>query len=107
MGLVCAESRGGATISHLVLLFFVTVWGLRLAFHLAARNFGHGEDTRYRLWRAHGGPNWCFRSLYRVYLLQAAIALVVATPIIAAFQVTPASLAVNWLGVPIWLLGLR
>jgi steroid 5-alpha reductase family enzyme len=86
-------------------LFFVTAWGLRLAFHLAARNFGHGEDTRYRVWRHHGGPNWWIKSFYRVYLLQGAIALVVATPIIAAFLATPGSLLINWIGVPIWLLG--
>src|SRR3954452_9271712 len=44
-------------IKHLIVLFLVTAWGLRLAFHLAARNFGTGEDGRYRLWRAHGGPH--------------------------------------------------
>lgn len=93
------------TINHLVVLFCVTAWGLRLAFHLAARNFGHGEDTRYRLWREHGGPNWWLKSLYRVYLLQGAIALVVATPVIAAFHTTPASLWIGWIGIPIWLIG--
>jgi steroid 5-alpha reductase family enzyme len=100
-----AVNLGAVTINHLVLLFFVTAWGLRLAFHLAERNFGRGEDTRYRLWRARGGPNWWLKSLYRVYLLQGAIALVVATPVVAAFRSTPAPFLINWIGVPIWLLG--
>ena len=32
-------------IKHLLVVFLVTAWGLRLAFHLAARNFGNGEDV--------------------------------------------------------------
>ncbi len=90
---------------QLVALFLVTVWGLRLAFHLAARNFGMGEDVRYRLWRSHGGEYWWLKSYYRVYLLQGAIALVVATPIVAAFRSPDAPFAINWIGVPIWAIG--
>ena len=67
-------------------LFVAIGWGLRLCFHLGSRNLGTGEDTRYRIWRQHGGANWWLTSLYRVYLLQGAIALVVATPIVAAFR---------------------
>ncbi len=90
---------------HLVVVFLVTAWGLRLAFHLAARNFGSGEDVRYRLWRTHGGERWWLKSFYRIYLLQGAIALVVATPIIAAFRTTDAPFLINWIGLPIWLAG--
>ncbi len=36
----------------------VTIWGLRLASHLVARNLGHGEDKRYQRWREGGGDNW-------------------------------------------------
>ncbi len=94
-----------AGLTHLLVVFLVTVWGLRLAFHLAARNFGNGEDVRYRLWRAHGGELWWLKTYYRVYLLQGAIALVVATPIVAAFRVTDAPFPINWIGVPVWLVG--
>jgi steroid 5-alpha reductase family enzyme len=90
---------------HLVALFLVTAWGLRLAFHLAARNFGTGEDVRYRLWRSHGGPHWWLKSYYRIYLLQGTIALVVATPVVAAFRSTDAPFLINWLGIPIWAAG--
>jgi steroid 5-alpha reductase family enzyme len=90
---------------QLVVLLLVTAWGLRLAFHLAARNFGMGEDVRYRLWRAHGGSRWWLKSYYRIYLLQGAIALVVATPVVATFRNTDAPFAINWLGVPVWLAG--
>ena len=100
-----AVSLPNVGVEQLVVLFLVTAWGLRLAFHLGARNFGMGEDTRYRLWRAHGGPYWWLKSYYRVYLLQGAIALVVATPVVAAFHTNEAPFAINWIGVPIWLAG--
>src|SRR4029077_20173677 len=92
-------------VKHLLIVFLVTAWGLRLAFHLAARNFGNGEDVRYKLWRAHGGDLWWLKTFYRVYLLQGAIALVVATPIVATFRVTDAPFPINWIGLPIWLAG--
>ncbi len=92
-------------VKHLLIVFLVTAWGLRLAFHLAARNFGNGEDVRYKLWRVHGGDLWWLKTFYRVYLLQGAIALVVATPIVAAFRVTEAPFPINWIGLPIWLAG--
>ena len=100
-----ATNLDTAGTKQLVTLFLVTAWGLRLAFHLAARNFGMGEDTRYQLWRAHGGEYWWLKSFYRVYLLQGAIALVVATPIVAAFRDPEPPFLINWIGVPIWALG--
>jgi steroid 5-alpha reductase family enzyme len=96
---------GAVGAKQLIVLLLVTTWGLRLAFHLGARNFGRGEDSRYQLWRAHGGAFWWLTSLYRVYLLQGAIALVVATPIIAAFSVAEPPFALNWVGVIVWALG--
>jgi steroid 5-alpha reductase family enzyme len=83
----------------------VTLWGLRLAFHLAARNLGRGEDSRYQRWRERGGSNWWLVSYYRVYLFQGAIALVVATPIVAAYYAPYSFGFLNALGVLVWALG--
>ena len=40
-------AMGGATARSLVLAALVTVWGGRLALHLARRTRGMGEDPRY------------------------------------------------------------
>jgi steroid 5-alpha reductase family enzyme len=93
-----------ATRPYLMTLL-VTVWGLRLAFHLMSRNLGQGEDKRYRRWRERGGANWWLKSYYRVYLLQGAIALVVATPLIAAFYRPYGFNLLNVLGVLVWATG--
>jgi steroid 5-alpha reductase family enzyme len=84
---------------------FTTLWGMRLAVHLLRRNLGSGEDRRYQLWREHGGPWWWLKSLYRVYLLQGVLALLVATPIIAAFWAPDHFSAVNLIGAGIWVVG--
>lgn len=95
-----------AAPKHLLFVFLVTAWGLRLAFHLTARNVGHGEDVRYRAWRSHGGKNWWLKTYYRVYLLQGTIALVVATPVIACFAGPPRMSIINWIGVAVCIAGM-
>lgn len=95
----------GLPLKPYLVTLLVTLWGLRLAFHLITRNLGQGEDRRYQLWREHGGENWWLVSYYRIYLFQGAIALVVATPLIAAFY-HPGDLGfVNLLGMLVWAAG--
>jgi steroid 5-alpha reductase family enzyme len=69
---------------RLLVVGLVTLWALRLAAHLAARNLGHGEDVRYRRWRDRHGRTWWWRSLLQVFLLQAGVAWVVSWPLLAA-----------------------
>src|SRR5690606_14437441 len=38
-----------------LLALLVSIWGLRLAWHIGRRNIGHGEDFRYRKWRQENG----------------------------------------------------
>jgi len=100
-----AASGPAATPKNLLLVFMVTAWGLRLCFHLAARNIGHGEDSRYALWRKHGGENWWLVTYYRIYLLQGAIALLVATPLVAGFYRFNDFFLINLAGIVVWIAG--
>jgi steroid 5-alpha reductase family enzyme len=99
-------SAGAETLKVEALVFMVTAWGLRLSFHLGARNIGHGEDSRYALWRRHGGPHWWLKTYYRIYLLQGTIALAVATPIVAVFLRPHDFSLLNAAGVVVWLAGI-
>ncbi len=58
-------------------------WALRLAIYITVRNWGHGEDRRYREIRARNDPGFAFKSLYLVFALQAVLALIVSTPFLA------------------------
>jgi steroid 5-alpha reductase family enzyme len=58
-----------------------SLWGLRLAGHLAWRNHGAGEDPRYARMRSHHGPRFWIVSLATVFALQGALMLVISLPI--------------------------
>lgn len=62
----------------------VTVWGLRLSGYITWRNWGDGEDRRYAAMRERNDPGFWLKSLYIVFLLQAAIAWVVSLPLMGA-----------------------
>jgi steroid 5-alpha reductase family enzyme len=59
----------------------VTVWGLRLAVHLAIRNVGKGEDPRYQAMRRSRGSAWWWKSLFIVFAFQGVLMWVVSLPL--------------------------
>jgi len=90
-----------------LLVMLVTIWGLRLTFHVFRRNVGKGEDFRYARWRQESGDQWWWRSLFKVNLLQGLILWVVATPLTAA-QLPMYSNSLNTLdyfGAGLWAFG--
>lgn len=75
----------GALTLHfrpLLLLTLLTLWGLRLCLHIGLRHRGRGEDFRYRKFREDWGDTIIWRSFLQIYMLQGAVVLVVASPIL-------------------------
>jgi steroid 5-alpha reductase family enzyme len=62
----------------------VAIWGLRLAWHIARRNRGKGEDFRYAKWRTEYGASWPWRSFFQVFLLQGVLMWIISAPLLAA-----------------------
>jgi steroid 5-alpha reductase family enzyme len=84
----------------------VSVWGLRLAQHIHARNKGRAEDYRYLAWRKAWGRWFYPRAYVQVYLLQGFFLFLIALPIF--FVNKSAELALSFfdvLGGAIWFLG--
>lgn len=67
-----------------LVLALVAAWSLRLATHLAARNWNAPEDHRYRAIRARNEPGFAWKSLYLVFGLQAALAWIIFAPLAVA-----------------------
>ncbi|MDX1571935.1 MAG: DUF1295 domain-containing protein [Xanthomonadales bacterium] len=90
-----------------LLLALVTAWALRLAIHLARRNIGAPEDFRYAAFRRQAGRGFWLRSLVTIFWLQAALAWVVAAPLIGhAASASEASLGLlQYVGAAIFLFG--
>jgi steroid 5-alpha reductase family enzyme len=69
-------------MASLVLIGLILLWGLRLSVYITIRNHGKGEDRRYQAIRARNQPNFEFKSLYLVFILQAVLAAVIVQPVV-------------------------
>lgn len=90
-----------------LLMSLVSIWGLRLSGYLLWRNWGQGEDFRYRQWRAAAGRQFWWRSYFKVFLLQGFFIWIISLPLLAA-QIAPAPAGLTLLdgaGVLLWLVG--
>ena len=74
------------TTPHLVVLAFLHLWAIRLAFYLAWRSWGEPEDKRYRAMRDARGTSFRWVSLFTVFWLQAGLAWLVSLPLLFVFQ---------------------
>jgi steroid 5-alpha reductase family enzyme len=82
----------------------VTLWGLRLAGHIALRH--NGEDPRYVAMRRRA-DNFVLVSLYKVFLLQGVLAWIVVLPLVGVAASTDG----DWgplvgIGIALWAVGL-
>jgi steroid 5-alpha reductase family enzyme len=96
----------GGEIRRLVVDVLVTLWGLRLAVHIAVRNRGRGEDPRYAGWRKKWGRAFAPRSYLQVFILQGGLMLLIGFPVVLVNH--NAREGFGWLdfaGAAVWLLG--
>lgn len=82
VGLAHALAAGAALQGpRLLLLLCAAAWAARLGWHLARRHAQVGEDRRYRRMREARGDRWWWQSFLVVFQLQAALAWIVALPL--------------------------
>ncbi|SEO72796.1 DUF1295 domain-containing protein [Aquisalimonas asiatica] len=98
----------GLPAAGLVMVLPVTLWGLRLSAYLSWRNWGHGEDYRYREMRDKHGSRFPWVSLWTVFMLQGVLMWLIAMPLVHGARVPGgdaliAPLAV--LGLAVWAFG--
>lgn len=97
---------GDSGVRGLLVGLLVSIWGLRLAWHIHARNKGKAEDYRYLAWRKEWGKWFYIRSYFQVYLLQGMFLFLIVMPVLLINKQagTPLGL-LDFIGVAIWLLG--
>jgi steroid 5-alpha reductase family enzyme len=97
---------GDFGIRGLGVCLLVSIWGLRLAWHIHSRNKGKAEDYRYLAWRKEWGKWFLLRSYAQVYLLQGTLLLLVVSPVVLINRHAGSSLGfLDLLGVLIWMAG--
>ena len=93
-------------IRGLLVNVLVSIWGLRLAWHIHRRNIGKAEDYRYLAWRKEWGKWFYVRSYVQVYLLQGFLLFLIVLPVLLINRSAPTPL--GWfdvMGLAVWLFG--
>lgn len=85
---VYAADADHLTLRRIAVLAAVGLWAVRLAFYLAWRGWGAGEDRRYQAMRARR-PRFQWSSLFVVFWLQGTLAWVISLPLLAAIHGEP------------------
>lgn len=69
------------TVKKYLITVLVLIWGIRLSWHIFLRH--HGEDPRYKKFRATWNPRYfLIKSYVLIFLLQGALAVIIASPIL-------------------------
>lgn len=89
----------------LAVVGLVALWSLRLSAYITYRSHGQPEDRRYRAIRANHQPNFAFKSLFLVFLLQGLLAWIISVPLLFAVNVPPEAGVVHLVAVALWLVG--
>ncbi|MFZ0283166.1 MAG: DUF1295 domain-containing protein, partial [Bacteroidales bacterium] len=83
-------------------------WGLRLSLYLTWRNFGKGEDFRYREFRMKYGENkYWWISFFQTFLLQGLLMWLISAPLLGAQYYGPEKALglLDSIGVIFWIVG--
>ena len=107
--LYCTLAEGVSARQWLIGLM-VGLWSVRLAWHLGRRVIGHPEEGRYvelrRKWGLRGEAAF-HRRMYRFYLIQAALNVILAWPLLMAVANPTAQLSpLEWAGAALWAVAL-
>ncbi len=99
-------SAGYLTTRGLIMTGLVTVWGVRLFYHIIKRNWGKPEDFRYANWREEWGRYVVVRAFFQVFMLQGLMMMLIATPILLV-NVSPDTAfgVMEMFGLAVWLIG--
>ncbi|MBY0470903.1 DUF1295 domain-containing protein [bacterium] len=100
---------GLGTLSEraILLLVAVSIWAVRLFFHVGLRNLSsRAEDVRYNNWRRAWGKTQVWRSYLQVFILQPLILYVFLTPVLLAIAAPNMPWGwLAWVGIAIWFFG--
>ncbi len=100
--------RGNRTPVQLVATSLVSLWGLRLAFHIGKRKLGAPEDWRYSSPRSKWGKWFNLRNYLQTFLAQAVLALVISASLIVIAHAAGTNAPTYWwpwLGAAVWAIG--
>lgn len=94
----------GNSLKALLVNTLVTIWGVRLAYHIFKRLKAKPEDARYKAWR-DAWKNFYLRSYLQVYLLQGLFMFLISIPIVFINKYSKDVAVFDLLGLLVWIFG--
>ena len=102
-------STNGFELRKIILMILVSLWGLRLSGYLTWRNWGKGEDFRYREFRKKYGENrYWWISFFQTFLLQGILMWLISAPLLGAqYYGHEKNLGfLDYIGFLLWIIGI-
>lgn len=97
---------GNSHPRQVLVVFLVLLWGVRLALYIAIRSLGKGEDRRYQALKEKWGNQLTLKTYVYVFLLQALLLMIIATPVIYINAVSGLGFTIlDVAGSILWLIG--
>lgn len=91
---------------NVIIALMVLAWGTRLSIRIFKRNFGKGEDWRYKKWREEWGGLFLARSYMQVFMLQGLFLILNIFPVLIINSAPEIQLKwTDFAGVLVWLAG--
>jgi steroid 5-alpha reductase family enzyme len=106
-GVIYFSNTEGFETRKILLMTLVFIWGLRLSVYLTWRNYGKGEDFRYRKFRKdYGEHRYWWISFFQTFLLQGILMWLISAPLLGAQFYPGNKLGIlDFTGVFIWIIG--
>ena len=100
-------SSGYYTLRASITIILVSLWGIRLAYHVAARNLGKPEDYRYVDMRKRWGKKFVrTKAFFNVYFLQMVFMYIISLTIITINKSNNESFNIlDFVGILVWIVG--
>ena len=96
---------GVNNISQIIILCLVSLWGIRLSYHIFMRNYKKPEDFRYQEMRQKWKGNQAVNALFIVFLFQGLMMYIVSLPITIIFFSNEKWSALTIIAVIVWVVG--
>lgn len=98
-------STGNFHFRSVIVTLLVTLWGLRLSYHIFKRNKGKPEDFRYAKWREDWNYFY-FRSFFQIFVLQGILLFLIVSSVININSSQALSFTIfDTIGIIIWIIG--
>jgi len=99
-------AAGNHHMAAVLAALFVTVWGVRLCFHITKRNVRKPEDYRYQAYREKWGKRFWLQAYVRIFLVQGILLSLISLPVIAVMHRGTNLTVVAIAGFVVWAAGI-